>query len=721
MTPSSELALHSGDQEEPLGDGRRIALAAFAAAVPLSAITIWLALQTGGAHASEVVRDLGQAAAACVAGLSCAWMARRSSGRARWAWALLGVSAASALAGEFGEAFYTVVLNRDTPSPSLADLGILGAIPFAVAGLESFPKATGKYTSRNRAVLDAAMVGLSMLFVSWAMGLDQIYRLAHTPLAQLTAIAYPVGDIVMVTALFITLRGSLPSQRGRLVVIISGLAVNAFSDSATAFLAASDTGSTLQPWFAAGSMYGYTLVALAPLYPENRKAREESELAVWRMLLPYVGVVAVVVTALYRVITKQYISPYVAFPAAGLLIVLIASQLQTYMDWLGQLRRSREAEALVRERETMLDNLISHAPQGVARVTRDRKMTDANPRLAAILQAPASKVVGARLDNFLPPEEVQLAFSGLGRVTNRSQDTFEAETAAKRSDGSEAWLQWSVTPIRKPDGSIDYYMAMFEDVTAKHEADELAAANLAQLEKLNRLKSEFVSMVSHEFRTALVGIQGFSELIRDDDLEMSEVKNLAGDINNDAERLGRMINEMLDLDRLEAGKIRLDLKPIDLNELLREAADRARVSTSKHVVTTDLQPHIPDVLVDMDRLTQVLTNLLSNAIKYSPDGGEISIRSRLEGTVVEVAIKDHGLGIPHEFISRLFGRYERYEDKHAGKIIGTGLGLAISRQIVEMHGGKISVDSVVGSGSEFRFTVPVATKVAPRSFGKGHW
>jgi signal transduction histidine kinase len=138
-------------------------------------------------------------------------------------------------------------------------------------------------------------------------------------------------------------------------------------------------------------------------------------------------------------------------------------------------------------------------------------------------------------------------------------------------------------------------------------------------------------------------------------------------------------------------------------------------------VTTDLQPHIPDVLVDMDRLTQVLTNLLSNAIKYSPDGGEISIRSRLEGTVVEVAIKDHGLGIPHEFISRLFGRYERYEDKHAGKIIGTGLGLAISRQIVEMHGGKISVDSVVGSGSEFRFTVPVATKVAPRSFGKGHW
>jgi signal transduction histidine kinase len=111
---------------------------------------------------------------------------------------------------------------------------------------------------------------------------------------------------------------------------------------------------------------------------------------------------------------------------------------------------------------------------------------------------------------------------------------------------------------------------------------------------------------------------------------------------------------------------------------------------------------------DSDRLIQVLSNLLSNAIKYSPDGGQILIRSRLNGGFVEVSVKDQGLGIPPEFIGRLFGRYERYEDQHVGKIIGTGLGLAITRQIVEMHGGKISVESTVGNGSEFKFTVPVA-------------
>jgi signal transduction histidine kinase len=126
-----------------------------------------------------------------------------------------------------------------------------------------------------------------------------------------------------------------------------------------------------------------------------------------------------------------------------------------------------------------------------------------------------------------------------------------------------------------------------------------------------------------------------------------------------------------------------------------------------------LQPKLPSLVGDADRITQVLTNLLSNAIKYSPDGGEVVVSTRLIDSTVEVAIKDQGLGIPPEFIGRLFGRYERFEDKHAGKIIGSGLGLAITRQIVEMHGGRISVDSVVGSGSEFRFTLPAPTRALP--------
>jgi signal transduction histidine kinase len=158
---------------------------------------------------------------------------------------------------------------------------------------------------------------------------------------------------------------------------------------------------------------------------------------------------------------------------------------------------------------------------------------------------------------------------------------------------------------------------------------------------------------------------------------------------------------------MEASKIRLELKPVDLNALVADAVDRARVSSDKHDIKADLMPALPAVLGDSDRLTQVVSNLLSNAVKYSPDGGDVLIRTQLQANQVEVTVTDHGLGIPPEFIHRLFGRYERYEDKHVGKIIGTGLGLAITRQIVEMHGGKISVESRVGSGSQFAFTIPV--------------
>jgi signal transduction histidine kinase len=169
-----------------------------------------------------------------------------------------------------------------------------------------------------------------------------------------------------------------------------------------------------------------------------------------------------------------------------------------------------------------------------------------------------------------------------------------------------------------------------------------------------------------------------------------------------------MIGEMLEFDRMEAGKVAMHVTPMDINPLLLDAVERAQVTTTKHVVTPRLDGELPPVMGDSDRLIQVLSNLLSNAIKYSPDGGQILVRSRLNGGFVEVSVKDQGLGIPPEFIGRLFGRYERYEDQHVGKIIGTGLGLAITRQIVEMHGGKISVESMVGNGSEFKFTLPLA-------------
>ena len=398
-----------------------------------------------------------------------------------------------------------------------------------------------------------------------------------------------------------------------------------------------------------------------------------------------------------------------AWAGAGV-VVAIALATVGGNAWM-VIRQRRRSEQELKVRQEMLNNVIDHAPLGVATVGPDRRIMNANPRLASMLYSHELTLVGSNLDRILPLDYVNLVLGSFESPNGKHPPaTYESDSQARRADGSTFWTHWSCTPIRTSDGMIDYFLATFEDVTAKREAEETAVANLAQLEKLNRLKSEFVSMVSHEFRTALVGIQGFSELIKDQDMQAGEVKQVATDIYNDALRMNRMITEMLDFDRLEAGKVRLELKAVDINQLVQDAVERARVTSEKHQIDTELQPGLPDALGDTDRLLQVLTNLLSNAIKYSPDGGEISVATTLSGGAVEVAIRDHGRGIPPEFINRLFGKYERYEDKHAGKIIGTGLGLAITRQIVEMHGGRIMVESAVGRGSEFRFTIPVAAE-----------
>ena len=240
------------------------------------------------------------------------------------------------------------------------------------------------------------------------------------------------------------------------------------------------------------------------------------------------------------------------------------------------------------------------------------------------------------------------------------------------------------------------------------EAFERQRAAMEQLEKVNRAKSEFVSIVSHEFRTPLTGIQGFSEMMRDEDLPIAEMKEYAADIHKDALRLTRMITEMLDLSRMEAGRMTLNLEPTDLNAVVSDVAERVRPQAPGHPITLALDPSLPLIPGDRDRLTQVAGNLLSNAVKYSPTGGEIVVATERSGTNAHLAVRDHGMGIPVDALETIWERYARVDSPETKGIQGTGLGLPIVRQIVTLHGGRVWAESEPGRGSVFHVLLPLA-------------
>ena len=266
-------------------------------------------------------------------------------------------------------------------------------------------------------------------------------------------------------------------------------------------------------------------------------------------------------------------------------------------------------------------------------------------------------------------------------------------------------------------------MALIElrrERTALNEANARLETMVDRLQDVSRRKTEIISDVSHEFRTPLTTILGYAELIRDETLEPSEIHEFAGDIVRDVERLTRMMENVLDLERLEAGASRINTTTVDLGDLITEEVTRwTSDGDTKHQINIVMDPDLPTVSADHDRILQVVSNLLGNAVKYSPDGGEITISLTAIAGAQEfrVEVQDHGIGIGPDSHRRIFERFARTAEAIRHGIRGTGLGLAISRQIIEGHGGRIGVDSKIGEGSRFWFTLPTdrARPIKPKS------
>lgn len=238
---------------------------------------------------------------------------------------------------------------------------------------------------------------------------------------------------------------------------------------------------------------------------------------------------------------------------------------------------------------------------------------------------------------------------------------------------------------------------------------EILAAQAAVAIENARLfqQSDFISDLIHELRTPLTSIIGYSKLMLDHEFDPATKRRFLETINREATRLSNLVNDFLDLVRLESGRAKITKKPVQLRQLLEEcvAIVRPQAESRKIRIKLAIPPLLPPVPADEDRLRRVVLNLLSNAIKFNRDEGLVEIRAELAGEEVKVSVSDTGIGILPEEIPHIFEKF--YRGQAEGEVPGSGLGLSIARQIVEAHGGKIWVESTPGQGSTFTFTIPL--------------
>ncbi|MBI4507629.1 MAG: GAF domain-containing protein [Chloroflexi bacterium] len=233
------------------------------------------------------------------------------------------------------------------------------------------------------------------------------------------------------------------------------------------------------------------------------------------------------------------------------------------------------------------------------------------------------------------------------------------------------------------------------------------------LRELSRLKSEFVSVASHELRTPLAVVLGYAELLATRVYDGARVREIAAQLESEAQRLSRLVDELLDLGRLESGRFGLDRRPTDLLTLAQETVTRYAESMASHQLVV-AGGDLPLVAVDRERMRQVLDNLIANAIRYSPRGGTIRVKVAGDATAARLSVTDEGLGLTPEDAGRLFERFYRSSRAEVRAIKGTGLGLAIAQAIVEAHGGRISATSPgPGHGSTFTVELPLDLPAAP--------
>lgn len=358
--------------------------------------------------------------------------------------------------------------------------------------------------------------------------------------------------------------------------------------------------------------------------------------------------------------------------------------------------RLKEAQAALEQSETQLRLLAEHSNDLIFQVNPQGIVEYASPASVHLLGIDPDAMVGRSAASFIHPEDVATMQSDFSAVVIAGATDRVCMCRAQRADGEWRWLETSFRAVREPGREWTSHV-----IGVARDADERT--------RIERMKNEFVSTVSHELRTPLTSIRGSLGLIAGGAVGAvpEQVGKLVQIAHDNSERLMRLINDILDIEKIESGRMHFELRAHALPTLIAQALTTNAPYGEQWGVRFDTTGSMPEVevLADGDRFMQIMANLLSNAAKYSPRGSVVSVAAVHIGTMIRISVHDRGPGIPEAFRSQIFGKFRQADSSDSRRKGGTGLGLSIAKALVEMHGGEIGFESAPTTGTTFHFTL----------------
>jgi len=378
-------------------------------------------------------------------------------------------------------------------------------------------------------------------------------------------------------------------------------------------------------------------------------------------------------------------------------VIFTGGQIEGFQGMARDITDRVHAQGELRSERDFVSAILDMAPVLVTVLDHDSKLVRFNRACEQLTGRAADEVVGRPfwdLPFLLEEDRIGLKerIAGYAQLTERAK----VDRVWVDRTGARRMIEWAVAPLHDRDGKSAFVIAIGTDVTTARE--------------LERLKSQFISMVSHELRTPLTSIRASMQLLIAEEMTGNEdADQLVRVALSNADRLIRIVNDILDMSKIEAGEMMVAQKRTPLRPILDDSV-RSVDGFARNAGVTIVTPggDLGDVLADPDRSVQVLVNLLSNAVKHAPAGSQVEVSAEREGTMMAVAIRDHGPGIPAHKVDVIFEPFTQLDGSDTRRIPGTGLGLTIARALAEKQGGTIRVASREGEGATFTLTIPLA-------------